>query len=143
MNVHSLSPSLLVSLSLAQVLEAAEKSDVLWSKTLLSHVCSLWYVLLPPHLANLWNKMAVLSQAFELLEDMRKNQALPNDEVRIQERRGDRGRRDREREVGRARDRWRREIGSGGGWGGGREREREGGREGKSYTKQCPTNNFT
>ena len=65
-----------------QALEAAVKSDVLWSKTLLSHVCSLWYVLLPPHLSNHWNKMAVLSQAFELLEDMRKSEALPNDEVR-------------------------------------------------------------
>ena len=81
-----LSLSLFLSLSHTQALEAAEKSDVLWSKTLLSHVCSLWYVLLPPHLANHWNKMAVLSQAFELLEDMRKNQALPNDEVRTQKR---------------------------------------------------------
>lgn len=83
--MHSLSLSLSLPPSLPpplQALEAAEKSDVVWSKTLLSHVCSLWYVLLPPHLANHWNKMAVLSQAFELLEDMRKNQALPNDEVR-------------------------------------------------------------
>lgn len=81
--MHSLSLSLPPSLPPPlQALEAAEKSDVVWSKTLLSHVCSLWYVLLPPHLANHWNKMAVLSQAFELLEDMRKNQALPNDEVR-------------------------------------------------------------
>ena len=46
--------------------------------------------------------MAVLSQAFELLEDMRKNQALPNDEVGAHERK-------RGREGGRWRERKREE----------------------------------
>lgn len=63
-------------------MEKALKSDAMWSKCLLSHVCSLWYVLLPSHLSTHWNKMGVLSQAMELLEDMRLNKALPNDEVR-------------------------------------------------------------
>ena len=42
---------------------------------------SLRYVLLPSHLSTHWNKIGVLSQALNLLEDMRKKQALPSDEV--------------------------------------------------------------
>ena len=62
-------------------MEKALKSDSLWCKCLLSHVCSLWYVLLPCLLSTHWNKMGILSQAMELLEDMRINKALPSDEV--------------------------------------------------------------
>ncbi|CAI7992066.1 DENN domain-containing protein 4C, partial [Geodia barretti] len=61
-------------------LEQAKKSDEMWSRVLLSHVCSLWYVLLPAHLGTQWNKMGVISQALELLENMRKANILPRDE---------------------------------------------------------------
>ena len=66
-----------------QNIEKALKSDSLWSKCLLSHVCSLWYILLPSHLSTHWNKMGVLAQAMDLLEDMRINKALPSDEVGV------------------------------------------------------------
>lgn len=62
-------------------MEKAVKSDVLWSKCLFSHVCSLWYMLLPSLLANHWNKMGTLVEAMDLLEDMRLNKTLPKDEV--------------------------------------------------------------
>ena len=39
------------------------------------------YVLLPAHLGTQWNKMGVISQALELLENMRKANILPRDEV--------------------------------------------------------------
>ena len=39
------------------------------------------YVLLPAHLGTQWNKMGVISQALELLENMRKSNILPRDEV--------------------------------------------------------------
>ena len=39
------------------------------------------YVLLPAHLETHWNKVGVLSQALELLENMRKANILPSDEV--------------------------------------------------------------
>ncbi len=59
----------------------AVKSEVLWSKSLLSHVCSLWYMVLPSLLAHHWNKMGTLVEAMDLLEDMRLNNTLPSDEV--------------------------------------------------------------
>ena len=65
-----------------QVLEKALQGDgTLWSRCLLSHVCSLWYVLLPAQLATHWNKLGLIAQALELLHDMQHRQALPNDEV--------------------------------------------------------------
>lgn len=61
--------------------ERASGSDVLWAKVLLSHACTLWYMLLSHHLRSQWNKFEVLSQGLELLEALRIRQALPNDEV--------------------------------------------------------------
>ena len=43
--------------------------------------CTCRYVLLPAHLDTHWNKMGVLSQALDLLENMRKANILPSDEV--------------------------------------------------------------
>ena len=54
---------------------------MLWAKVLLSHACTLWYMLLSHHLRSQWNKFEVLSQGLELLEALRVRQALPNDEV--------------------------------------------------------------
>ena len=57
------------------------QNDILWAKCLLSHVCSLWYVILPSHVSLYWNKTGVLRQALEIFEDMRKRKALSGDEV--------------------------------------------------------------
>ena len=64
-----------------QDLEKAVHNDILWAKSLLSHVCSLWYVMLPSHVSLYWNKTGVLRQALEIFEDMRKRKALSGDEV--------------------------------------------------------------
>lgn len=52
---------------------------------LLSHACSIWYMLLSYHLRSQWNKVEVLSQAMEILDALRIRQALPNDEVSLKE----------------------------------------------------------
>jgi pentatricopeptide repeat protein len=56
-------------------------SDVLWANVLLSHACSLWYMLLSNHLRSQWNKFEVLSQGMEILDALRARDALPSDEV--------------------------------------------------------------
>ena len=72
-----------LALITAQDLAKAVLSDTLWAKCLLSHVCCLWYVLLPSHVSLYWNKTGVLRQALEIFEDMRKRKALSGDEVGV------------------------------------------------------------